>query len=49
MGAAPDVARLMGPILGLSHEREAAEVARFAEICEHERTAAGLREDELHA
>ena len=47
--AAPDVARLLAPILGWDTEREMAEVRLFAEICEHERTAAGLREDELHA
>ncbi|MGA1716831.1 MAG: glycerol-3-phosphate dehydrogenase/oxidase [Ilumatobacteraceae bacterium] len=47
--AAADVARIMAPILGWDHDREIAEVARFVEICEHERTAAGLREDELHA
>ena len=47
--AAPDVARLMAPILGWNAEREATEVAHFVEICEHERTAAQLREDELHA
>ena len=47
--AAPDVAALIAPILGWDDDRIAREVAAFTEICEHESTASGVREDELYA
>lgn len=47
--AAPSVAALIAPILGWDDARVTREVAAFTEICEHESTAGGVREDELYA
>lgn len=47
--AAPDVAALIAPILGWDETRTRHEIDAFVEICEHEATAAGVREDEFYA
>ncbi|MFM7870677.1 MAG: glycerol-3-phosphate dehydrogenase C-terminal domain-containing protein [Actinomycetota bacterium] len=45
---APEVARLMAPLLGWDAARTESEIAAFRDLCSHEQAAASVLESELH-